>query len=62
MTIYGLIGSFSLSTLPNLNNLPYELLLDVTPIREEDPAIEKIFRELLKLNTNILGFSKFLNI
>ena len=44
ITIYGLIGTFPYSLLPDLSSLEQDHLMNVVPLREQDPALEKIFR------------------
>ena len=44
ISIYGLIGTFPYSLLPDLRSLEIEHLMNVITLREQDPALEKIFR------------------
>ena len=49
ISVYGLIGSFPLNTLPVMKTIGAEHILDITPIRENDPALERILRLALHI-------------
>jgi hypothetical protein len=62
ITIYGLIGTFPYSLLPDLRPLDLSHVLDVVPLREQDPALEKIFRIICSSNTLEVTLHSYLKI
>jgi hypothetical protein len=55
LCIYGFIGSFPFNMLPKVNNFEYGHILNLTPIRDQDPALEYIFRSLQKNDGTVLS-------
>lgn len=50
MCIFSLIGSFPLNNLPDMRTFDLAHIADVTPIRENDPALDRLFRLTLQDN------------
>lgn len=62
ITIYSLLGNFPYSLLPTLHSLALDHLMNVVTLREQDPALETIFRLILSSSTQEVISHSYLRI